>query len=161
MIANHKAAVDDELTPSPTSGGSTASIHTPNTASGSAVSSPALVHSPHRLFSTEPAPPVQDDEVSSPSSTRRSWLTDCALELKDTDAANAWKFIGRQLGLNEAMITSIESKDRGNIKETFYQMMLSWRKTKGEHATCDALIEALEKENLRAIAELVEKYRNY
>ena len=156
VIANNEAAVDDEIAPSPTSGGSTASIHTPNTASGSAVSSPALVHSPHRLFSTE-----QDDEVSSPSSPRRSWLTDCALELKDTDAANAWKFIGRQLGLSEATITSIESKDRGNIKETFYQMMLSWRKTKGEQATCEALIEALEKENMRAIAEVVEKYRNY
>ena len=161
VIVNNEAAVDDATAPSPTSGGPTASIQAPYTGSGSAVSSPASVHSPHRPFTTEQTPPVQDDEVSSPSSTRKSWLTECALELKDTDAANAWKFIGRQLGLDEAMITSIESKWATDIKEAFYQMMLGWKQTMGEQATCDKLIEALEKQKLKAVAEKVEKYRHF
>ena len=157
--ANNEA---DELTPSPTSGGSTTSIRAPNTGSGSAVSSPASVHSLHRLITAEHSPPVQDDEVSSPSSTHSCrWLRECALELKDTDAAKEWKFIGRHLGLTEATIDSIESKHGRDIQEAFYQMMRSWKKTMGEQATCDALIEALKKQKLKAVAESVEKYRQY
>ena len=160
-VANNEA---DELTPSPTSGGSTTSIQAPNTGSRSAVSSPASVHSLHRLIPAEQSPPVQDDEVSSPSSTHScGWLSKCALELKDTDAAKEWKFIGRHLGLTEATIDSIESncKHGRDIQEAFYQMMLSWKKTMGEQATCDALIEALIKQKLKAVAERVEKYRQY
>ena len=158
-VANNEA---DELTPSPTSGGSTTSIRAPNTGSGSVVSSPVSVHSLHRLIPAEQSPPVQDDEVSSPSSTHSCrWLRECALELKDTEAAKDWKFIGRRLGLSEATIHSIESKHGRDIEEAFYQMMLSWRKTMGEQATCDALIEALIKQKQRAVAERVEKYRQY
>ena len=70
-----------------------------------------------------------------------------------------WKFIGRHLDLGEPDIQQIEKAHGNDLREAFYQMMLKWRTTKGEQATYDELIEALKKENLTEVVEIVQQYQ--
>ena len=119
-------------------------------------SSPAiLVPTPHQS-----AQEIQDHQVDS-STSAPSWnFQECLLELKDTEAITRWKFIGRRLGLEEPTIDSIERRYERDIKESFYQMMLEWKKCQGEEATCDKIIECLEKEQLKDVADKIRKYRH-
>ena len=96
-------------------------------------------------------------ETLTPS--RADIFRDCWLKLKDTAAAKNWKFIGRRLDLGESDIQQIEKEHGNDLREAFYQMMLKWRTTKGEQATYDELIEALKKENLTEVVEIVQQYQ--
>ena len=51
------------------------------------------------------------------------------------------------------MISAIEKKSATDIKESFYQMLLKWKATKGEKATKDELLKALETEQLKQVVE--------
>ena len=96
-----------------------------------------------------------DEPVSSSTTT---WdFRQCTLNLKDTEAATNWKFIGRQLGLSDGDVEAIDKNYSSDMKEKFYQMMVKWRSVKGEKATRERLIEALKKEKLNQIAEELEK----
>ena len=103
---------------------SSASVSSGSPHSGHAVrqqSSPALLHS-HQPGPRERSP--GDDEACVSSSTTGWDYKKYALKLKDTAAATKWKFIGRQLGLEEHVISAIEKKSATDIKESFYQMLL-------------------------------------
>lgn len=105
--------------------------------------------------------PNQSAQVDS-STSAPSWnFHECLLELKDTDAITKWKFIGRRLALEEPTINSIEKRYERDIKEAFYQMMLEWKKCQGKEATCDKIIECLEKEQLKDVADKIRKYQVY
>ena len=96
-----------------------------------------------------------DEPVSSSTTT---WdFRQCTLNLKDTEAAKDWKFIGRRLGLSEGDIEAIDKNYSSDMKEKFYQMMVKWKSIKGKKATRERLIEVLKKEKLNQIAEEVEK----
>ena len=132
---------------------SSASVSSGSPHSGHAVrqqSSPALLHS-HQPGPRERSP--GDDEACVSSSTTGWDYKKYALKLKDTAAATKWKFIGRQLGLEEHVISAIEKKSATDIKESFYQMLLKWKATKGEKATKDELLKALETEQLKQVVE--------
>ena len=96
-------------------------------------------------------------ETLTPS--RADSFRDCLLKLKDTAAAKNWKFIGRRLELGESYIQQVEKEHGNDLREAFCRMMLKWRTTKGEQATYDELIEALKKENLTEVAEIVQQYQ--
>ena len=79
----------------------------------------------------------------------------CVLKMKNIGAATRWRFIGRQLGLEETDIEAIYHEYGTDLQEAFYQMMQKWKATKGEKATKDELIRALKEENLIAIVEKI------
>ena len=118
-------------------------------------SSPPVLTSSHQSTTHDSSSCTAIDETE-------AWgFVKCILRLKDTGAASKWKFIGRQLGVDETEITAIERNTTysGSIKEMFYQMMLKWKETKGEKATREELIRALTKEGLKQIVEQLEKHQ--
>ena len=146
--------------------------------SGSTLSTPATVrslplttareHSPLQAAETvrqqsslspQASPPQVHDPRETLTLSRADSFRDCWLKLKDTAAAKNWKFIGRCLELGESDIQQIEKEHGNDLREAFYQTMLKWRTTKGEQATYDELIEALKKENLTEVAEIVQQYQ--
>ena len=110
-------------------------------------------------LSPQASPPQVHDQRETLTPSRTDSFRDCWLKLKDTAAAQNWKFIGRRLELGEPDIQQIEKEHGNDLKEAFYQMMLKWRTTKGEQATYDELIEALKKENLTGVVETVQQYQ--
>ena len=70
--------------------------------------------------------------------------------------------IARHLGMPDPKIEQIDAKYSQDTSEAFYKMMRHWREsTAKEGATFDAIIEALEKVNLKQTADEVrEKYQN-
>ena len=113
----------------------------------------AIAATPHQS-----AQEIQDDQVDSTSTP--SWnFRDCILELKDTEALLKWKFIGRHLGVSDSTIESIDKENVKDTEEAFYQMMRRWKKSKGEEATYEKLIDCLKKEKLTAAADRIKKYQ--
>ena len=80
---------------------------------------------------------------------------ECVLELQNTAALKDWKNIARRLGVEDPDIDRIEAENKQNPAEAFYQTMLHWY-NKGEEATPQQLIKALEKTRLKYV---VDKFR--
>ena len=76
----------------------------------------------------------------------------CALELQKSNAFREWKNIVRRLGVEEHEIDRIEAENKQKPTEAFYQTMLHWY-NKGEEATSQHLITALEKTRLRKVVD--------
>ena len=113
--------------------------------------------SPAKLFA-DPQQPAQEciPTLDEATVTTATWdFTKCVLKMKNIGAATDWKFIGRQLGLEETDIEAIYHEYGTNLQEAFYQMMRKWKATKGEKATKVELIRALREENLTAIVEKI------
>ena len=58
-----------------------------------------------------------------------------------------WKFVCRELGLEECDIEEIENDNKGNVREQAYQGLKKWRQSKGKLATLDVLIAACKEIN--------------
>ena len=77
---------------------------------------------------------------------------ECVLELQTTAALKDWKNIARRLGVEDPEIDRIEGINKQDPAEAFYQTMLHWY-NKGEEATSQHLITALEKTRLRKVVD--------
>ena len=77
---------------------------------------------------------------------------ECVLELQSTAALNNWKNIARRLGVEDPEIDRIDVENKQKPAEAFYQTMLHWY-NKGEEATSQQLIKALEKTQLRKVVD--------
>ena len=77
---------------------------------------------------------------------------ECVLELQTTAALKDWKNIARRLGVEDPEIDRIEAIYKQDPAEAFYQTMLHWY-NKGEEATSQHLITALEKTRLRKVVD--------
>ena len=77
---------------------------------------------------------------------------ECVLELQSTAALNNWKNIARRLGVEDPEIDRIDAENKQKPAEAFYQTMLHWY-NKGEEATSQQLIKALEKTQLRKVKD--------
>ena len=100
-----------------------------------------------------------DDSVSS-TTTENDPLRNCFLYLTETSAVKDRRMIARHLGMPDPKIEQIDAKYSQDTSEAFYKMMCHWKEsTAKEGATFDAIIEALEKVNLKQTADEVrEKY---
>ena len=92
------------------------------------------------MFSQLPNQPCHQDIIL--------WLVDRVTE---------WKFIGRWLGLEEAVISRIETEHPWSVREQCYQMFMYWRSVDPENFTYIVLGDALRKENLELFNEYVKK----
>ena len=57
--------------------------------------------------------------------------------------ANDWKFLGRFLGVEETTIGNIETENKSQ-DERSYQILNSWRRSKGSKATVHSLMKAVQ-----------------
>ena len=113
-------------------------IDSPVKASSSAATTPLSPASP----STQPL-----RQQSIPHKFR-----ECVLELQNTSALKDWKNITRRLGVEDPEIDRIEAENQQKPAEAFYQTMQHWY-NKGEEATSQQLIKALEKTQLRKVVD--------
>lgn len=68
-----------------------------------------------------------------------------------------WKNVGRYLEIGENNINIID-ENHFDIQEKAYVMLLTWKECKGQHATKEVLIKALEDCELKRVAEIVQEY---
>ena len=73
------------------------------------------------------------------------------------DEVTKWKFIGRRLGLEETVLTRIESQDPKDVREQCYQMFQQWKSADPKNFTYIVLGDALRKESLELFNDYVEK----
>lgn len=74
-----------------------------------------------------------------------------------------WKDLGIELGLTEADMQHIRNDHQGKEKEIIYQMLLCWKKAKGQEATYGHIFEKLKRVgrlDLVEIPKLKEKWVN-
>ncbi|KAJ8027692.1 FAS-associated death domain protein [Holothuria leucospilota] len=64
-----------------------------------------------------------------------------------------WKKIARYLTIKEAQINSIQRDYDGHTQEQTYQMLLLWKRKKGDDATYRALVQALRQAQLNDLAD--------
>lgn len=57
--------------------------------------------------------------------------------------ANDWKFLGRFLDVSETTIDNIDSENKSQ-DERSYQVLNSWRRSKGSKATVHSLMKAVQ-----------------
>ncbi|KAJ8019336.1 hypothetical protein HOLleu_42122 [Holothuria leucospilota] len=69
-----------------------------------------------------------------------------------------WKHVCRSLGVDESKLYSEEADNKGNIKETIYQCLISWKQDKGDKATFESLRAALEENGRSDLAKDIEKH---
>ena len=73
------------------------------------------------------------------------------------DKVTKWKFIGRRLGLEENVLSRIESQNPKDIREQCYQMFQHWKSVDPMNFTYNVLGDALRKESMKLFNEYVEK----
>ena len=73
-----------------------------------------------------------------------------SLRLPD-DIGTRWKDLARELGFNEAFITTTES-DKGCNKERCIALLVKWMEREGQQATREALATALTNIGLKNLA---------
>ena len=69
-----------------------------------------------------------------------------------------WKFIGRQLGVEEFAIEILEDNYRGKNDEACYQMFCKWEKTIGREASLQKLEGAFAEMELLDVKKVVNDY---
>ena len=79
----------------------------------------------------------------------------CIMDLQQSAAVKNRKNIGRRLGLDDPDIDRIEEEYKNDPNEAFYRIMQKWRQKEGKAATPQKLIDALKKEDLNNVAEIV------
>ena len=71
---------------------------------------------------------------------------------RNANVIKTWKFIMRNLGLDEVTITEIDEKPNTNLGTKTYDALLAWREQGGRDVTIRALQKALQKERLALAA---------
>uniref|UniRef100_A0A3B4ATA8 Fas (tnfrsf6)-associated via death domain n=1 Tax=Periophthalmus magnuspinnatus TaxID=409849 RepID=A0A3B4ATA8_9GOBI len=66
-----------------------------------------------------------------------------AAEVLSENLGHSWRKLGRKLGLTEVKLASISRKYPTDLEETAVELVREWRKTKGEQATVEVLLQAL------------------
>ena len=69
-----------------------------------------------------------------------------------------WKWLGRQLKIEEHMISNIEAENLNDLPEQAYQLLCRWRETKSSAATLVELTKALNVIGCCDIAESLQKH---
>ena len=122
-----------------------------------------LQSSPARLTHQEASSSLDstdnDDSVSS-TTTENDPLRECFVELTKSQALKHRRMIARHLGIPDPKIDELDTTYSQDTREAFYQMLDCWRQSIGERATFNALIEALEKDDLKLVADIVREYQN-
>ncbi|CAH1244673.1 FADD [Branchiostoma lanceolatum] len=67
-----------------------------------------------------------------------------------------WPDLARSLRLTEAQIQDVDSKHRGNLKESCMDVLETWQKKEGADVSIQVLRDALVSASLKAIAEEIE-----
>lgn len=71
---------------------------------------------------------------------------------------DSWKFVGRNLRLNDTVLDDIEKTHKG-VREHCYQMLKAWVKHNGSDATHALLIQALLEEDRKDLADDVKHWK--
>ena len=69
----------------------------------------------------------------------------------------SWKFIARQLGLDEADISTIEKDNPNDSQEQCYKMFMKWKSLYSENDSYQVLGNALREEDPGLFKEFVKK----
>ncbi|XP_033847647.1 protein FADD [Periophthalmus magnuspinnatus] len=83
-----------------------------------------------------------------------------AAEVLSENLSHSWRKLGRKLGLTEVKLASISRKYPTDLEETAVELVREWRKTKGEQATVEVLLQALRDCQLNLTADTVEDRLN-
>ncbi|XP_078655909.1 uncharacterized protein LOC144902386 [Branchiostoma floridae x Branchiostoma belcheri] len=73
-----------------------------------------------------------------------------------SEVAHKWKDLARQLGLTEPDISAIDTKQRGNAKESCIEALDTWRLRTGRQATVSELKRALVTAGLKLVADEID-----
>ncbi|XP_020796306.1 protein FADD [Boleophthalmus pectinirostris] len=81
---------------------------------------------------------------------------DDAAEVLSEHLGRWWRKLGRKLGMSEVKLDSISRKHPTDLEETARELLQQWRKSRGEQATAEVLIQALRDCDLNLTADTVE-----
>ena len=112
----------------------------------------SLYNFPEDVDSRHEEPPAECSSSAhspSPSTNSTEQLKEAFGYLKrNASVIKTWKFIVRNLDLNEVTITEIDEKPNTNLSTKTYEALMAWREQSERDVTIRALQNALRKENL-------------
>ena len=100
----------------------------------------------------------QATEFSLSSSDKQAFhVKDYSHSLSEKLGPN-WKWLGRQLKIEEHVISNIVAKNVNDLPEQAYQLLCEWCETQGSAATLEELTKALNVIGCCGIAESLQKH---